>query len=37
MSGTLQLVDATGCIDVVIPDLPPNVCMDSIYEVMLTV
>uniref|UniRef100_A0A0D3H669 CST complex subunit CTC1 n=1 Tax=Oryza barthii TaxID=65489 RepID=A0A0D3H669_9ORYZ len=33
VSGTLQLVDATGCIDVVIPDLPPNVCMDSIYEI----
>uniref|UniRef100_A0A0E0M0L7 CST complex subunit CTC1 n=1 Tax=Oryza punctata TaxID=4537 RepID=A0A0E0M0L7_ORYPU len=33
LPGTLQLVDATGCIDVVIPDLPPNVCMDSIYEI----
>ncbi|KAF0914822.1 hypothetical protein E2562_031925 [Oryza meyeriana var. granulata] len=33
LPGTLQLVDATGCIDVVIPDLPQNICMDSIYEI----
>lgn len=29
----LQLVDDTGCIDVIIPDLPPNVCMNGIYEI----
>uniref|UniRef100_J3MX25 CST complex subunit CTC1 n=1 Tax=Oryza brachyantha TaxID=4533 RepID=J3MX25_ORYBR len=33
LPGTLQLVDATGCIDVIIPDLPPNVCVDGIYEI----
>ncbi|KQJ90078.1 hypothetical protein BRADI_4g29310v3 [Brachypodium distachyon] len=31
--GRLQLVDDTGCIDLVIPDIPPNVCMDGIYEI----
>ncbi|XP_051187387.1 CST complex subunit CTC1 isoform X2 [Lolium perenne] len=29
----LQLVDDTGCIDIVVPDLPPNVCLDGIYEI----
>ncbi|KAG8052383.1 hypothetical protein GUJ93_ZPchr0001g30257 [Zizania palustris] len=33
LPGTLQLVDATGCIDVIIPDLPPNVSLDGIYEI----
>uniref|UniRef100_A0A0D9XD61 CST complex subunit CTC1 n=1 Tax=Leersia perrieri TaxID=77586 RepID=A0A0D9XD61_9ORYZ len=32
LPGTLQLVDATGCIDVVIPDLPPNI---NNYKVVL--
>ncbi|KAM0911145.1 hypothetical protein ACQ4PT_013695 [Festuca glaucescens] len=29
----LQLVDDTGCIDIIVPDLPPNVCLDGIYEI----
>ncbi|KAL5228950.1 hypothetical protein ABZP36_017215 [Zizania latifolia] len=33
LPGRLQLVDATGCIDVIIPDLPPNVSVDGIYEI----
>lgn len=33
----LQLVDDTGCIDVIIPDLPPNVCMNGIYEVIVII
>ncbi|OEL31303.1 CST complex subunit CTC1 [Dichanthelium oligosanthes] len=33
LSGKLQLVDSTGCIDVVIPDLPPNGSLYGIYEV----
>ncbi|KAM0827721.1 hypothetical protein ACQ4PT_067995 [Festuca glaucescens] len=28
----LQLVDDTGCIDIIVPDLLPNVCLDGIYE-----
>ncbi|MCL7025824.1 hypothetical protein MKW94_024347 [Papaver nudicaule] len=33
MSGRLQLIDATGSIDVVIPDFPSNCDVRSIYEV----
>ncbi|KAM0827720.1 hypothetical protein ACQ4PT_067995 [Festuca glaucescens] len=29
----LQLVDDTGCIDIIVPDLLPNVCLDGIYEI----
>ncbi|CAM0951196.1 unnamed protein product [Alopecurus aequalis] len=29
----LQLVDDTGYIDIIIPDLPLNVCLDDIYEI----
>uniref|UniRef100_A0ACD5YIF9 Uncharacterized protein n=1 Tax=Avena sativa TaxID=4498 RepID=A0ACD5YIF9_AVESA len=29
----LQLVDDTGCIDIIIPDLPPNLCLDGMYEI----
>ncbi|RVW50495.1 CST complex subunit CTC1 [Vitis vinifera] len=32
-SGRLQLIDATGCFDVVIPDLPSDCNSNSIYEV----
>uniref|UniRef100_K3ZQ83 CST complex subunit CTC1 n=1 Tax=Setaria italica TaxID=4555 RepID=K3ZQ83_SETIT len=33
LSGRLQLVDSTGCIDVIIPDLPPNGSLYGIYEI----
>lgn len=32
-SGRLQLTDATGSIDVVVPDLPVDVDFQTIYEV----
>ncbi|NP_001348322.1 uncharacterized protein LOC100304248 [Zea mays] len=34
LSGRLQLVDSTGCIDVFIPDLPPNESLHDIYEIV---
>jgi hypothetical protein len=37
LSGRLQLVDSTGCIDVVIPDLPWNGNFYGIYEVITIV
>ncbi|CAN6174161.1 unnamed protein product [Urochloa humidicola] len=33
LSGRLQLVDSTGCIDVIIPDLPSNGCLYGVYEI----
>ena len=35
-SGGLQLVDATGSIDVVIPDIPSNWDLKRVYEVMMS-
>uniref|UniRef100_A0A0A9D6F1 CST complex subunit CTC1 n=1 Tax=Arundo donax TaxID=35708 RepID=A0A0A9D6F1_ARUDO len=32
LSGRLQLVDSTGCIDVIVPDLPSNESLYGIYE-----
>ncbi|CAD6219506.1 unnamed protein product [Miscanthus lutarioriparius] len=34
LSGRLQLVDSTGCIDIFIPDLPPNESLYGIYEIV---
>ncbi|KAJ1289501.1 hypothetical protein BS78_02G169100 [Paspalum vaginatum] len=34
LSGRLQLVDSTGCLDVFIPDLPPNGNLHGIYEIV---
>lgn len=34
-SGRLQFIDATGSIDVVVPDLPSDWDISTIYEVML--
>ncbi|CAN6210577.1 unnamed protein product [Urochloa humidicola] len=33
LSGRLQLVDSTGCIDVIIPDLPSNGSLYGVYEI----
>jgi len=33
LSGRLQLVDSTGCVDVIIPDLPSNESLYGIYEI----
>jgi len=37
LSGRLQLVDSTGCVDVIIPDLPSNESLYGIYEVITIV